>query len=68
MRIFPVTTQQEIATVARLAREIWTAHYVPIVGADQVEYMLERFQSESAVALQVTKGVAYFLIIWMTSF
>lgn len=62
MKISRVKTQEEIVTVARLAREIWTAHYVPIVGREQVEYMLERFQSETAVSKQISEGVEYVLI------
>jgi ribosomal protein S18 acetylase RimI-like enzyme len=63
MHIFQVTTQQEIAEAARMAREIWTAHYVPIVGLQQVDYMLERFQSESAIAAQISEGFEYFSVM-----
>ena len=34
-----------VAVIAELAYEIWTQHYTPIIGADQVDYMLDRFQS-----------------------
>jgi ribosomal protein S18 acetylase RimI-like enzyme len=57
-----VITPGDIATVARLAREIWTAHYTPIIGAEQVDYMLGRFQNEDAIAAQITEGFAYFLV------
>ncbi|MCC5845796.1 MAG: hypothetical protein JJU05_16230 [Verrucomicrobia bacterium] len=63
MHIFQVMIQQQIAEVARMAREIWTAHYVPIVGLEQVEYMLERFQSESAIAAQISEGFDYFRVM-----
>ena len=57
-----VTTKDQIATVAALAREIWVEHYTPIIGRDQVEYMLQRFQSREAVAAQIGYGIRYFLI------
>lgn len=38
-----VDRREQIAAVAALAREIWTQHYTPIIGAAQVAYMLERF-------------------------
>ena len=63
MKLTTVSTPDDIAAVARLAREIWTEHYVPIVGAAQIDYMLERFQSEAAIALQLAEGFAYFLLI-----
>ena len=51
-----------IDAVARLAREIWTRHYVPIIGAPQVNYMLAKFQSPEAIARQIaSEGYEYYL-------
>ncbi len=58
-----VISQQQINSVAMLAREIWTEHYTPIIGRDQVEYMLGEFQSDEAIAAQIkTEGYRYFLV------
>ncbi|MBZ0189319.1 MAG: GNAT family N-acetyltransferase, partial [Candidatus Obscuribacterales bacterium] len=57
-----VSTAEHAAAVAGLAEEIWTEHYTPIIGRDQVEYMLEKFQSEDAVCMQIRNGYRYFLI------
>ena len=51
-----VASEALVAAVAELAREIWRQHYVPIVGAAQVEYMLEAFQSAGAIGRQVAEG------------
>ena len=51
-----VRTPAQIAAVAALARETWTRHYVPIIGVAQVEYMLEKFQSEEAIARQIASA------------
>ena len=52
----------QIAAVAALARETWTQHYVPIIGAAQVEYMLAKFQSAEAIARQIAaEGYEYYL-------
>lgn len=51
-----------MATVSQLAREIWRDHYIPIIGAGQVEYMLERFQSIDAIQSQLAVGYVYFLL------
>ncbi|MFY9375213.1 MAG: GNAT family N-acetyltransferase [Kiritimatiellia bacterium] len=57
-----VTTPSQIAAVAELAREIWEAHYTPLIGTAQVAYMLARFQSEAAIAQQITmSGFEYYL-------
>lgn len=57
----PVETKTDICTLVRLAREIWEQHFTPIIGAAQVDYMLERFLSESALEQQMGEGYRYFL-------
>ncbi len=51
-----------MAEVAKLAQHIWTQHYTPIIGEDQVRYMLHKFQSEKAIQDQINEGYNYFLI------
>ena len=61
--IVEVTSENEIAVVEELARRIWTEHYTPIIGKDQVEYMLDKFQSKAAISIQIkSEGYLYFLI------
>ena len=61
--IIEVTDQRQIDIVASLAKEIWTECYTPIIGRDQVEYMLCTFQSKDAISVQIhTEGCRYFLI------
>jgi len=57
-----VSTDSEIEIVESLAREIWAEHYIPIIGRDQVDYMLDRFQSKHAISEQIRSGVLYFLM------
>jgi GNAT superfamily N-acetyltransferase len=58
-----VKTLPQIQTVARLAREIWTEHYLPLIGSEQTEYMLEHIQSETAITHQIeSEDHLYFLI------
>lgn len=40
----------EIALVRRLADAVWHAHYPGIISGDQIEYMLERFYTNEALA------------------
>lgn len=60
--ITQVAGREHIREVAGLAREIWTQHYVPIIGQQQVDYMLEKFQSEAAIAEQIATGYEYYVI------
>jgi len=57
-----VTSPEDIQTTARLAREIWSEHYIPIVGLEQIEYMLRNLQSPEAIARQIAEGMRYWLL------
>jgi ribosomal protein S18 acetylase RimI-like enzyme len=63
INIEPVETPDAVARVAALAETIWREHFTPIIGADQVAYMLDRFQSAEAIAAQLDEGVHYFLLV-----
>ena len=57
-----VTTKAGFAEVGRLAAEIWTQHYTPIIGAEQVEYMLSHFQSAVEIERQTNaEGYTYLI-------
>ncbi|MEW6712783.1 MAG: GNAT family N-acetyltransferase [Candidatus Riflebacteria bacterium] len=58
-----VATREQIELATELAEEIWSEHYTPIIGAEQVKYMLENFQSIKAITDQIDRGSwGYFLI------
>lgn len=56
--------EKAFALIASMARTIWKDHYTPIIGSDQVNYMLNKFQSAEAIGQQVAKGVQYYLIFY----
>lgn len=60
--IIPAFTRANFTIITDLASTIWTEHYTPIIGAQQVAYMLEKFQSVPAIQDQVEKGIRYYLI------
>lgn len=60
--ITTIIAPADIDTVCRLAREIWTEHYTPIIGPQQVDYMLDKYQSAPAVAQQIADGYEYYLL------
>ncbi len=62
IEITRVSTQTQIAGVATLARAIWRAHYTPIIGEAQVDYMLGKFQSAGAIADQIAGGYEYYAV------
>ena len=45
----------ELEDLVVLIREIWREYYTSLIGAAQVEYMLENFQSVDAILRQITE-------------
>ncbi len=52
----------DLPTIGALARRIWQAHYVPMVGQGQVDYMLDTFYSVPALIKQIKDGQCFQLI------
>lgn len=61
-KLRPVESKEDVAVTARLAHKIWTEHYVSIIGQAQVDYMIDKFQSEHAIAEQIADNYRYYLI------
>jgi ribosomal protein S18 acetylase RimI-like enzyme len=57
-----ITSPEECEALAALAREIWEEWFTPIIGANQVAYMLEKFQSATAIWSQIQDGMRYFVV------
>lgn len=53
----------DLPSIAELANDIWREHYTPIIGSEQVEYMLKKYQSVSAMAEQISNGVFYYSVL-----
>ena len=48
--------ESEATAIAALADEIWREHYTPLIGAAQVDYMLEKFQSAERICEDIRHG------------
>lgn len=68
LRIIPVTNEELIYSLSTIADEIWHEHFTPIIGKAQVDYMLEKFLSPSALAEQIQNGYEYFLFSYDYTF
>lgn len=60
--IIPAKTDNEIHEIADLASKIWHEHFIPIIGKEQVDYMVAKFQSYPAIKDQIAHGYEYFQI------
>jgi GNAT superfamily N-acetyltransferase len=62
MKFSEVENAAGLEALLALIREIWPEVFVPIIGKDQVDYMLTHYQGESAISAEMERGVRYFLI------
>ncbi|MFV0394851.1 MAG: GNAT family N-acetyltransferase [Coprobacillaceae bacterium] len=62
MEIKEIKESKEIQILAELAKEIWEEHFIPIIGEQQVAYMLDKFQSVPAITEQFKDGYQYYLL------
>lgn len=55
-------TDTQVREIADLAKVIWNEHFTPIIGKNQVDYMVEKFQSYPAMKEQISEGYEYYQI------
>lgn len=60
-------TLQDLTTIGQLAKDIWQKHYVPIIGRQQVDYMLEKMYAPDALKKQVAEGQKFHLVLEETT-
>lgn len=58
----PVSSPEQVREVAGLAKDIWNEHYAGLLTPGQITYMVEHFQSEEAITLQLADGYQYRLV------
>lgn len=59
----PAKTNSDFNTISVLAKSIWTEHYTPIIGLNQVNYMLDNFQSQKAIERQINSDNYHYYIM-----
>ncbi len=62
LQFVAVTSLALINRVAYLAQQIWITYYPPITDSGQTHYMLENYQSITAITQQLQAGYHYFLV------
>ncbi|MEE4245723.1 MAG: GNAT family N-acetyltransferase [Kangiellaceae bacterium] len=63
-RIIQATNTEQLEAIEQLAEQIWHEHYTPIIGREQVLYMLDKFQSLPAMRQQITQdGYHYYSLL-----
>lgn len=62
-----IAKETDLKTIAELANVIWNDHYVPIIGQEQVNYMLDKIYNYESLNEQITsKKHIFYLILFNT--
>lgn len=56
-----VQSKAQIQVVAQLADTIWREHFTAVIGIEQVNYMLAKYQNFNAIKMQIELGWSYYL-------
>lgn len=60
---YPAVTDAAIQEIAELAEIIWHQHFTQMIGEEQVNYMIDKFQSFPAIKAQIENtGYEYYQI------
>ena len=62
MNIREIFSEADVRRLAKVARIVWREANVAFCTPEQVEYMIERYQSFEAISGQLMHGYRYFLI------
>src|ERR1700748_2236698 len=62
LRLKPAT-DKDFLVIEQLAHAIWHTHYVPIIGLEQVNYMLGKMYNRQALQKQTEEGQQFYLVI-----
>jgi GNAT superfamily N-acetyltransferase len=57
-----IKTAEEIERLVGLIQEIWPEVFIPIIGKEQVDYMLVHYQGKDVITAEIERGVRYFFI------
>ncbi|MBF6978459.1 GNAT family N-acetyltransferase [Aerococcaceae bacterium zg-BR22] len=58
-----VATEKDLAQLYTVISEIWPEVFTPIIGVQQVAYMLEHYQSVDAIQTEIARGAHYYLLL-----
>lgn len=64
MTIEPVDTDEKIFITERLAGIAWNEAYGGIIAQEQIDYMVEKFQTFDVIKERIGQGHQYFLLIY----
>lgn len=62
MEFKKIKTAKEIDCLIGLIQEIWPEVFIPIIGSEQVDYMLMHYQGRDVITAEIARGIQYFFV------
>ena len=64
IKMIGAETPEQVKKIAAMADEIWHEWFPSIISEGQIDYMLDKFQSEQAISRQLeSEGYSYYIIM-----
>lgn len=63
MEKIKITTKEQLDDFYPVLVKIWNEVFTPIIGSNQVEYMLENYQSKDLIMQEISAGVNYYALL-----
>ncbi len=61
--VMPVATEKQIIEIEEAAHYVWHNYYKDVFSKEQIDYMLEKFQSRNALKQQMSEGYIYYMLM-----
>ncbi len=53
----------DVELISKLAEKIWKQHYISIISAEQIEYMLQKMYSKESLINQINSGHEFTIVL-----
>ena len=61
--VMPVATEKQLIELEDAAYNVWHNYYKDIFSPEQIDYMLKKYQSKSAMKEQMSEGYIYYMLL-----
>lgn len=61
--VMPVATEKQLEEIEETAYYVWHNYYKGIFSTEQIDYMLKKYQSKSAMKEQRSEGYIYYMLL-----
>lgn len=63
IRLIEARSDEQLKAIEAMACEIWNEHYKTIISSEQIDYMLDKYQSKSAMKTQIAEQNYHYYFI-----